>query len=137
VGQEYSISLPISSPFNASALSQLPSEFHEAYLRRYGHSTPSEEIEIVNLRLRAVGHFRTKGVSDVQDSAAAQFPTRNRPVYFDGKWQTWPILRRESLSPGFAFGGPAVIEEPSCTTVVPPSFDGQVDEFGNLILRNN
>ena len=33
-----------------------------------------------------------------------------------------------------AFTGPAVIEEETATTVLPPGWQGRVDDLGNLVL---
>ena len=135
VGQEYFLNVPMPAPFGSVALNRLPDQFHEAYRQRYGHSTPSEELEIVNLRLRAVGRFRdSEAALSANQAAPTQLPATERSVFFEGNWRSWPVFRRSSMCPGFVFGGPAIVEEPSCTTVVPPSFNGEIDQFHNLIL---
>jgi N-methylhydantoinase A/oxoprolinase/acetone carboxylase beta subunit len=44
------------------------------------------------------------------------------------------VYQRDLLHPGARITGPAVIEQPDTTTVVPPGFAGSVDTAGNLIL---
>jgi N-methylhydantoinase A len=48
-----------------------------------------------------------------------------------------PFYARELLFPGARVAGPAVITEYSSTTVVPPGFVCDVDEFRNLVLTSH
>ena len=50
-----------------------------------------------------------------------------------GRCET-PILRRESLGPGRALEGPAIIEQLDATTVLPPGFRATADDAGNLVI---
>ena len=54
---------------------------------------------------------------------------------FSGVPQQTGIYRREDLRPGMDMQGPAVIEELSSTTVVPPQYTLHVDGYENIILR--
>jgi N-methylhydantoinase A len=45
--------------------------------------------------------------------------------------------RRDDLPAGFRGKGPAVIDEYGSTTVVNSSFDFEVDDLGNLVLRRS
>jgi N-methylhydantoinase A len=58
-----------------------------------------------------------------------------RPVWFDSRsWET-PFFKREKLSVGTSFHGPAVVLEYSSTTVVPPGCLCEVDGLQNMLLR--
>jgi N-methylhydantoinase A len=56
-------------------------------------------------------------------------------VFFDGAWHETPVLLREQLAPGMHGVGPAIVEQPDTTTVVPPGFRARVDQFDNLIME--
>jgi N-methylhydantoinase A len=45
------------------------------------------------------------------------------------------VYRRDLLPAGAHFRGPAIIEEPTTTIVIPSSFTAVVHETGNLILE--
>jgi N-methylhydantoinase A/oxoprolinase/acetone carboxylase beta subunit len=45
------------------------------------------------------------------------------------------VYARELLPSEATLDGPALIEEPGTTTVVPPGFRASVDAHANLILR--
>ena len=42
---------------------------------------------------------------------------------------------RESLAPGFALDGPAVIEEPTATTVAPAGWRARVLDTGDIMIE--
>jgi 5-oxoprolinase (ATP-hydrolysing) len=44
------------------------------------------------------------------------------------------VLLREDLSPGALIRGPALIVDPSATTIIEPGWQAEVDALGNLIL---
>jgi N-methylhydantoinase A len=45
------------------------------------------------------------------------------------------IYERGRLPVGATFQGPAIVEQPDTTTVMPPRTDCRVDEYGNLIIK--
>jgi len=45
-----------------------------------------------------------------------------------------PVYDRDALPEGFAFAGPAIVQQPDTTTLVEPDWSGVVDRAGNLIL---
>jgi N-methylhydantoinase A len=45
------------------------------------------------------------------------------------------IVERESLAPGQKVAGPAIIDEWTMTTVVPPGWVCVCDDYGNLVLE--
>tara|TARA_B100001013_G_scaffold338227_1_gene259019 strand:- start:757 stop:1002 length:246 start_codon:yes stop_codon:yes gene_type:complete len=61
-----------------------------------------------------------------------------REVYFDeeGGMLETPVYNRESLNAGMIFSGPGIIEESDSTTVIPPEWMAEVDNFGNLTLKS-
>ena len=109
----------------------------EAHRTVYGHAPEGQPIEIVNLRVQAVGRAgqALAPVPPVQGTLdAARIETRR--VYLDPVrgWQDIPVWRRSLLPAGVAFHGPAVIEEPTSTAFVLPGQVGRVDGYGNIIL---
>ena len=132
VGQEYAINVPVSEPL---ALGTLIDEFHSAYRRRYGHASPAADVEFVNLRVAALGALQRYGSSgSTQGGDSRTAVLGERPAVFDGKHHATPVLRRDRLQPSFRSAGPAIIEEQSATTVVPPGWRLAVDPHQNLLL---
>ncbi len=129
-GQAFELTVPYGHDFVRA--------FHQAHTRRYGYSDPARAIEVVNLRLRALGvtekpDFRPRPTGTAPPPAAARFK-RGR-AYFDGRWRETNFYIRERLHAGNRLRGPAVIAEYSGTTVLPPGWRARVDPYENLVLE--
>jgi N-methylhydantoinase A len=46
-----------------------------------------------------------------------------------------PVYRRDSIGAGERLTGPAVVEEQTSTTLVPPEAKAEVDGYGNLLVE--
>ena len=59
-----------------------------------------------------------------------------RKVYFGSYfgWKDTSVYERGCLSYGGKITGPAVIEEMSSTTIIPPNYEAKTDNGTNLIL---
>ena len=53
---------------------------------------------------------------------------------FDRRTSQAAVVNRDELRVGFELVGPAIIDEQTATTVVPPSWKVRVDEIGTLVL---
>ena len=124
--------------------SALASAFHAAHLLRYGYSSDREPVEVVNLRLKAIGETSKPALSSTSlgssDPKAAHLG--HKRVFFADPEppQSLRAFRtalydRDLLVPGNAVIGPAVLFQLDCTTVIPPLWAGSVDQWGNLVLR--
>ncbi len=110
--------------------------FHAEHERHYGFHSAGEPIEIVNIRLTAIGRIATDGALVSRGAAAAASEAADsRPVWFDDDSAVeTPVHRRETLIPGMALAGPAIVEQLDSTTVVFPGDRAAVDEAGNLVI---
>lgn len=131
-GQAYELTLPYRRAFAGA--------FHRAHARRYGYADPSRAVEVVNVRLRAVG-VRVKPPLDrsVPQRRDRRPPgaawLKRAPVYFGGRRLMTDFYVRERLRPGIQISGPAVLAEYSATTVLPPGWRATVDAYENLLLK--
>ena len=60
VGEQFSVSVPLSER-GAGWLGTAVRSFHELHERMYGFQVPDEPVEVVNVRLRAVGRLQAGG----------------------------------------------------------------------------
>lgn len=137
LGQEYTLTLPLPFSDDPGHLSpeHLKATFDDAYENTYGHKNPAEQAEIVNLRVHATGSLRDgRQLELTAPSAPAADTSEVHDVVFDRQSHPTRFIHRDSLVPGERYRGPIVVEELSCTTVVPPGFSAQVDPYGNLVL---
>lgn len=126
VGQSYEITLPFNSGYR--------DEFDQRHARLYGYANSRRATEVVNLRIKATG-ITSKPVlprAAVSQAAPAR-PYRVTTAWFGGRETETALYRWEDLDPGAIAPGPAVIAGGQATTVVPPGFSFQIDEFGNVV----
>jgi N-methylhydantoinase A len=121
---------------------ELKKRFHDAMNSNYGYDLPPGfpvEIEVSDLRVQAIG--KTKTVEFKKLDGGKLDPKKavkeRRKVYFSEKdnFVEASIYERGYLASGDVLEGPAVIEQPDSTTVLPPGFRCSVDEYGNLIIK--
>ncbi len=135
-GQSYELSVDVNRPMDEEALRRGVKSFHTRHEEIYGYSASDEPVEIVNVRLRAVGVIPKPGLKESDARGGEATPFGRRLVYFGGdSWKETPVYHRRGVPPGSVFEGPAIVEQYDATTVVYPGWDVTVDGFGILRLR--
>jgi N-methylhydantoinase A len=137
--QSFELTCPIGEgPITPARLETLVATFHAEHRRLYSYELPSAPVELVNLRLTAVGALprRETHVPAAGTGRRADARTGRRPVYFRGAgFVATPAYSREGLAPGMAFDGPAIIEQSDATSLVAPGFHARVDAAHNVLLE--
>jgi N-methylhydantoinase A len=129
-GQEYVLTISVQgSPVDMAAIR---TAFDFAYDRQYGHSSPESRLEIATLRLVAIGHLPRPGIPDPEVRPRRR--SRERKVYFDGVELDTAIIEREEIGLADVIEGPAIIEEPTATTLIHPNWQGRIISGGHLTL---
>lgn len=129
IGQSFELTVPLDS-FTAD----YTTAFHALHKERYGHASPDEEIEVVAIRVRAVG-LRNKPSEQVTGKArSAARPITTTQTYF-GRWHETPCYERSELASGHVISGPALIFQLDTTTVIPPGWEATIDHYGSMLLK--
>ena len=136
-GQSYEITVDYPEGPLEDRIKQAVKAFHGRHGEIYGYSDEGEPVELVNLRLRAVGLIRKPELREIPQGSRQPSPASVRSVYFEGSdaWVETPIYDRVDLGAGSVFQGPAIVEQYDSTTVVYPGWKGELDRFGVLNLR--
>jgi N-methylhydantoinase A len=125
-GQSFEVNVPLSGDFRTL--------FHDRYEQLYGYRETERELEIVTLRLRAVGRGPrpdlTHGVC-----ASGEVRPATEPVVIGGEERPCPVYERSELPCGAVFAGPALVVEATATHLVGPGWLARVDERANLVLE--
>jgi N-methylhydantoinase A len=135
-GQAYEIPIRVTLPLDAPAWSDAAAQFHDEHKRRYGYDQQLVPVEVVTLRVTAIGTLPKPALErrDLGPADAELAVTDRRPVIFaEGTLET-PVYERSGLDPGACLIGPALIVQSDCTTLIHPGQKAQVDGFGNLIV---
>ncbi|MCX6381523.1 MAG: hydantoinase/oxoprolinase family protein [Armatimonadetes bacterium] len=130
VGQSFALSLSFASAF---FWSEALIAFHKAHLDRYGYANAAEPVEAVAVRLIAAGtEVNTDWRIVLPEQEGHSFGAVE--VCFAGTWQATALYHREEIAAGQTLHAPAIILQSDSTTLIPPSWQGACDDFGNLIL---
>lgn len=134
-GQGYQVPVPL--PARGIDRKKIFRSFASIYREKYGYFYDDVPAEAVNLRLKgeiAGGQFAVK---PLKNGRMAKLKPGKRPAYSAVRRRMIPfaVIDRAALVPGVRFRGPAVVEEPSCTTVIDVGGRAQVDRFGSLVIQ--
>jgi N-methylhydantoinase A len=137
-GQEHTVKVRFpDGQFTKESLAEARNRFDEAHERGYTYKLP-HDVQIVNFHVvgyALVDKPELPKIPAAHGPASAAIRSR-RQVDFDqhGLVDT-PIYDRLALGSGAEFVGPAILEEPAATTVVPPGMNVHVDEYGNVRVK--
>lgn len=133
-GQEHTVLVPVPD-IAALEREALTAAFHERHRRQYTFALEDTPVEIVNFRITATAPIARPSL-DGRSPGDLGDPVKGvRPVIFTDEPVATRILDRARMPAGLTVAGPAIVEEPSTTTVVHPGQSLFVDEWGNLILQ--
>jgi N-methylhydantoinase A len=135
--QAYELTIPIGDgEITRASLDAAMDAFHVKHELTYGHANRNEPVQLVNLRLTAIGRLPSLMLAQQGDAAVAR--TRAREVWFAGRGFTaTPVHWRPGLAAGAVIPGPAIIEAVDSTTVVPPGWTARVDDMGFMRLTRS
>lgn len=139
LGQEHTVKVPVpNGEWSEETISEVVERFGDLHEQHYTFKLEGTPTEIVNLHLTAFGKVLkpelkrlTSASSDAQEAYK-----ETRPVYFENSgWAETKVYYRSLFGKGMKISGPAIVEEPSASTVIYPDQSLTVDEYGNLIIE--
>jgi N-methylhydantoinase A len=136
VGQEFTLSVPVGlAQLERGDRGAIRTAFDRLYEQRYAHYSPEEPVEMVNIRLAAIGK-RPKLAFPGLAAAGAAAPSGERSAYFSsaGKPVTAKVYQRDHLGAGVHIAGPALVQEHGTTTVLFEHDACKVAASGELII---
>jgi N-methylhydantoinase A len=139
VGQGYELAVPIpDGPIDGRTADALRSAFDRVYAHRYGYSDAKAAVELVTVGVTVSGAGPEVRLPEQHAGPrdAGQARKRDRPAYFaeTGGYVQCPVYDRARLPVGATIAGPAIVEEPESTTVLPPGTTAEIDAWGNLLV---
>jgi N-methylhydantoinase A len=130
------------------ALEPEPADLREAFEtlheERYGYHDADQELELVTLRVSATlpgaeVSVGSAGADPIGESPRGRFSggleRGRRTATLDGEEIELAVLRG-TPPPGTAIQGPAVVELPESTLLVPPGWSGEVDDTGTVHVKS-
>jgi N-methylhydantoinase A/oxoprolinase/acetone carboxylase beta subunit len=138
-GFELSVELPDGPLTEPGAVEDLRKRFEAEYEQRYGFANPEAALEATTWKLTSYGERRPLEIPRRPEGDTSATPAAQRPAYFPelGGYTDTNVYRRDTLSAGSTFTGPAIVEDSGSTAVVPPDCTAHIDPYGNLVVTLN
>jgi N-methylhydantoinase A len=135
-GQSFELDVPLGGA--RVSIERISADFDALHLKRYGYDRAGHPLELVHLRVSALGMLdkpqprkrRVRNAAPRKDAL-----TGRRPVYLNDAFVESPVYDRAALAPGARFQGPAIVEEPGSVTIVFPKWRAAVDGYSNIVLE--
>jgi len=135
VGQSYEIEVPLQPAWlETGDPAAIAREFHRTHQRIYDFDDADGRIEIVNLRLSAVGAGPVLTFPEAAEVDAAATPECELDIHTGGSRRAVGLYRRADLPPGSRFAGPAVVAQEDTTVAIPAGATARIDGHLNLHL---
>jgi N-methylhydantoinase A len=123
--------LTVRGPLTAER-SILRERFESAHRERYGYADEAAAIELVNVRVAAVSERPAQGLGAGSPGPPVERGTR--PARFGGEGLEAVVLVGAPAA-GTRIDGPAIVELPETTVVVPPGWRAESDASGAVVLE--
>jgi N-methylhydantoinase A len=137
--QGYELQVPIANgrALTRDDLDAVELSFHDLHKRLYGYALDASAVQIVNVRVAAIGALPPLALPELNASAVDPRAYTRRRVYVDDTsgYVDCPAFRRDALGVGSAIAGPAVVDQLDSTIFLRPGWRAHVDRTGNLIAR--
>ncbi|WP_119677864.1 hydantoinase B/oxoprolinase family protein [Indioceanicola profundi] len=120
---------------------EMRAAFAAAHKQRFGFEMPDRPLVVEALSVEAVGQAGAEAKTSGSAFAARQAKGEgSSPLAFvaarmAGATTRTPVFDRIALPPGAEIDGPAILREPTGTTLVEPGWRAEVTSGGGLIIR--
>jgi 5-oxoprolinase (ATP-hydrolysing) len=115
--------------------------YAEAYTaehqKLYGYVHPHRPLEIVAARVEVIGHADQPPVEPQPIRPRRPQPDEVAQTWFDGQLRPTGVFTRDQLQPGDRLSGPAIVCEPTSTTVIDPGWEGEVLARGEVLISDH
>jgi N-methylhydantoinase A len=141
--QSAGVEMPVDfNRFNQKRLAEIQTGFEQKYEELYGVGAGYSKagIEISEIRVDAIGKVAKPKLSAKRktNGNARRALKGKRPVFFtrpERKSFDTPVYNYEWLGVGATVRGPAIVELPFTTTLLPPDHKITVDSYMNLVME--
>lgn len=132
-------------PITVASLESAIDDFERRYARMFGEGSgfAGAGVHAITFRIRGVGVLETHPTFEKIARAASSDPSSailmTRPVCLDGAkgYVETPIYDYHGLRAGHRITGPAVIQVPTTSVVVPDKMFGDINDIGVLTIQTS
>ena len=135
IGQWHELTVAVELPLDVDAAE---AAFHAEHDRLFGHASPGAPVEVLAVRLSAVGRTEKPELVGGPDDPEADARRGERPVWDPAERALvpTPVWDGRKLVVSSTLTGPAIVELASTTIVVPRGFTLDVDAYGAFVVHS-
>ena len=136
-GWEITVDVP-DGEVSRQTLADMVTNFHQLHERLYTYNLPHQTVELVNVRVTALGSLprpTSDPVKALSESGPEPISKREARLSRREGYVDVPVYQRDQLAPGVRIEGPAVVEQRDTTTLLAAGYASTTDGYGNLIIR--
>ena len=132
-GQAFELTIPWEGKsFDNVALAAVRERFHREHERRFSYADREDVVEMVTLRLDAIGRLSRPDETNAEAVPDATPPGRRR-VFVGDRWHHVGVWRRSAIGSDTIVHGPAVVEEDYTTVFIAPGWTLRRAARGHLV----
>ncbi|TMK55076.1 MAG: hydantoinase/oxoprolinase family protein [Actinobacteria bacterium] len=132
-GQTWDIDVPVNGKIDPKELAAIAKRFHKMHFKEHTFDRKEEDVMISSLRVRSRALLSKPPMQKLSGSTQAPRQSGHRQAYFGTGFVKTALYDGPSLRAGQAIKGPAIVEEPFTTIVIPPKWTVKLDKFGNYV----
>jgi N-methylhydantoinase A len=134
--QSYELQVPLPpGAVERATLHKVAAAFHDRHLQTYGHDNRDEPVQIVSVRLAAIGTIPPLKVRDQTAPAGTNAIKSKRQLWFHETGAIdATIYDRRRMPAGLVVAGPSVIESLESTILVPPGWQATMNDDGFVLM---
>ena len=136
-GQAFELTVPWGdAALDEKGVREVSLRFHEQHEQRFSYANPDDTVELVTLRLAAIGRM-TRPRIVTQDASAETSATGTRRVHVDGQWREIAVWRRNAINDSVEVAGPAIVDEDYTAVYVAPGWSLRLGRDGHLMAAKD
>ena len=136
--QGFELDVPWSGKVDGIALTNLLNSFHDAHERKYSFALRDMPIEIVTLRVDAIGMLPKVNMRELTKSqSTSKAIIGEQKVAFEDGTMMIPVYNRDLLCADNQINGPAIITQLDSTAVILSGQIAEVEKFGSLVIKES
>ena len=123
----------LSVQVNSVSVEKIKKDFESLHRSTYGFTLP-REVEISALRVTGTLPRNKPGFETLPVVKKRSYRRKARE---SGRWLSFPVYHRGSLPSGFIARGPAIIDEPGTSTLIPAGWSSKIGAHGEIRMVPN
>lgn len=135
-GQEHTVEIHVPyENIDENNIEEIIKNFHENHERMYSYTLPENKLEIVNIKIQALGKLEKPKMIEIDTEKGTALKEEREVFYEERGWIHVSVYDKDKLKVEESVTGPAIIEEQSSSIIL---YDGDVlqkDKYGNLVIE--